>query len=469
MNTIQRAALRVSVLSSFITPFMISAVNIALPAIQKTFSNQGLDSVGLSWVATSYLLAAGATLIPMGRLADIVGRKKILGIGFAILAMSALLCAVAWSPGSLIAIRAIQGIGGGMVFGTGMAILTSVFPPQQRGGVIGIAVSAVYIGLSTGPLIGGLLTQQFGWRFLFLMVAVLGLIPLGIMRYSLKGEWADAAGEYYDYRSALLYIPSLILLIYGFSVLPQYRGIVMLVLGMSGLVWFGLRQKQLRYPLFQIDLLFQNRVFALSSSAALIHYSATFGLMFLLSLYLQYIKGLDPRTTGLVLIAQPLMMALFSPVAGKLSDRVEPRIIATIGMATTCLVLFRFGFLNLDSSLASIVVLLVILGIGFAFFSSPNMNAILGSVERRYLGIATGTAGTMRVFGQLFSMGIVTLVLALVIGDQQPGPETQAELIDSVRWSFRIFGFLCLGGVIVSARRGSIHQFNNRTGMPTGG
>ena len=457
MNKVQRSALAVSVFGSFITPFMISSVNVALPDIQKGFSGGEVGAVLLSWVATVYLLAAGVSLIPMGRLADIRGRKKLLGYGFALFSFGGVFCFIAPSIYVLIFFRGVQGLGGGMVFSTGMAILTSVFPPNQRGRVLGIAVSAVYIGLSTGPFVGGLLTHYFGWRSLFLVISILGMMPLTLTML-LEGEWADAAGEDYDVISALIYIPSLVGIIYGFSILPKVEGITVLILGIAGLALFTRRQRRIENPLFQVNLFIENRVFAFSSLAALLHYSATFGLMFLLSLYLQYIKGMDPRSAGTVLMAQPVMMALFSPLAGRMSDRVEPRILSSIGLAITAGGLFALVFLGSDTLIPLVVGILMILGFGFALFSSPNMNAIMGSVERRYLGIASGSAGTMRIFGQMISMGIATLVLSLFIGSQAISIDNYPQLLSSVRVCFLIFGMLCIIGVFVSLARGSLHK-----------
>ncbi len=458
MTAIQRSALAVSMISSFIMPFMISSVNVALPAIQDSFLEQGINAVLLSWIATSYLLAAGVSLVPMGRLADIKGRKRILALGFGLFALSSLCCFLSPNVYSLLLFRGAQGLGGGMIFGTGMAILTSVFPPQNRGRVLGMAVSAVYVGLSTGPFAGGLLTHYFGWRSLFLVVFIFGLIPLLVLIVFLKGEWADAAGEQYDITGAVIYVPSLVGIIYGFSILPQMTGVVLLLGGSVGLTAFVVRQKSLEEPLLQVNLYIKNRPFAMSNLAALIHYSATFGLMFLLSLYLQYIHGLDSRGAGIVLIAQPIMMALFSPLAGRLSDRVEPRIISSIGMAITAAGLLYLSFIGSETGLAAIVIVLLILGFGFALFSSPNMNAIMGSVERRYLGIASGSAGTMRVLGQMFSMGIATLILSIFVGGRAITEEIFPHLLLSIRWTFVVFTLLCIVGIFASLSRGTIHN-----------
>ena len=458
MNTLQRAALTVATISSFITPFMVSSVNVALPAIEEGFKDQDVSAILLSWVATVYLLAAGVSLVPMGRLADIVGRKKIMGFGFCISALSSLCCALAPNVFFLLLFRTIQGLGGGMIFSTGMAILTSVFPPHQRGQVLGLAVTAVYVGLLTGPFFGGLLTHYLGWRSLFMVIFFLGVVPLPLLILFLKGEWADAANESYDKVGALLYVPSLVGIIYGFSTLSQLSGVLLLTTGCAGLAAFVSRQRKIKEPLFQVNLFVQNRVFAFSSAAALIHYSATFGLTFLLSFYLQYIKGMDSRVAGTVLITQPLMMVVFSPLAGRMSDRIEPRVISSIGMAITFIVLLYFSFLRQETSIWAVSGALLLLGFGFALFSSPNMNAIMGSVEPRYLGIASGTAGTMRVLGQVFSMGIATLILSIFVGGRAIAPELYPDLLASICWTFAVFSVLCIFGLFASLIRGEIHS-----------
>ncbi|PID43264.1 MAG: MFS transporter [Proteobacteria bacterium] len=458
MTRLHYAVLTVSVCGSFLPPFMTSSVNIALPAIQETYRHQGIDAVLLSWVATIYLLAAGVSLVPMGRLADIRGRKRILGYGFALFGLCSLCCCLAPHISTLLFFRFLQGVGGGMIFSTGIAILTSVFPPDKRGRVLGIAVATVYIGLLTGPFIGGLLVHCCGWRTLFLMIGLSCLIPWGLVLLFLDGEWMDAAGERYDVIGVAVYVPSLVGIIYGFSILPEIIGVLCLAAGSGGLVIFIVRQYRSSSPLFQVKLFVDNRVFALSCLAALIHYSATFALMFLLSLLLQYILGFEPAAAGMVLMAQPVMMALFSPLAGRYSDRFEPRVLSSAGLMITGGCLLALCFVDGSTSVFSLVTILSVLGFGYALFSSPNMNAIMGSVERKYLGVSSGAAGTMRIFGQLFSMGIATLVLSLFIGKQPITPAVYPELLKSIRLTFFIFSMLCLAGILASLARGNLHQ-----------
>jgi EmrB/QacA subfamily drug resistance transporter len=417
----------------------------------------GIDAVTLSWIATSYLLAAAIALVPLGRLADIYGRKKIYLYGIILFTIASLFCGLAASTPMLIVFRVLQGLGNAMVFATGIAILISVFPPQDRGKVLGINVAVVYFGLSIGPVLGGFLTQTMTWRGIFLINIPLGLIIIFLVLTRLKGEWAEARGEKYDYLGALLYSLAILALMYGISLLPALSSLWWIFSGIAGFIFFVYWESRVAHPVFELRLFRNNRVFAFSNLAALINYSATFALTFLLSLYFQYIKGYSPTQTGLILIAQPVFMVLVSLLAGWLSDKKEPRLIATIGMILTTIGLFLFAFLQMDTPPYLIIVDLVLLGCGFGFFSSPNTNAIMGSIEKRYYGIASGSIGTMRLLGMLISMGIATTVFTLYLGRVQITPEYFPAFLSGTRVAFIIFGVLCFGGIFASFVRGRVH------------
>jgi EmrB/QacA subfamily drug resistance transporter len=449
------SALVVAALGSFLTPFMLSSVNIALPTIGREFK---ADAVLLSWVASSYLLAAAVSLMPFGKLADIHGRKKVQLLGMALFTLSSCLAGLAGSIESLIVFRVFQGVGIAMIFATGIAILASVFPAGERGRVLGITVAAVYSGLACGPFAGGFLTQQFSWRAVFLISAPLGLLPIGLILWKLKGEWADARGESFDFTGSLIYAGAVVAFMVGASGLPNPRSAALTLAGVIALGVFAWWELRVRHPVFEVRLFIHNRVFAFSCLAALIHYSATFGVTFLISLFLQYVQGLSPQGAGLVLIAQPIMMALFSPFAGRLSDRVEPRVIASLGMGITAAGLLLLCTLSAGTSTAFVVGCLTALGCGFGLFSSPNMNAIMGSVERRHYGIASGSVGTMRLLGQILSMAVATLMFAVFIGRAQITPDQQPAFIHSVRMALFVFSGLCLCGVFFSLSRGRLHD-----------
>jgi EmrB/QacA subfamily drug resistance transporter len=453
--TTKRVVLIIAIMSSFLTPFTSSSVNIALPSIGTELS---LNAIVLSWVATAYLLAAAAFLVPFGRIADIHGRKMIFQWGIIIDAVASILCAVSNSGEWLIIFRALQGVGGAMIFGTGIAILTSVFPVNERGRALGISTAAVYTGLSVGPLVGGFLTAHFGWRGIFFLNTLLGLIIIVVVFWKLRGEWAEAKGERFDYIGSIIYSLALVAVFYAFSVLPALWGIWLIIIGVIGLaafVWWEMRQKS---PVLNLSLFRNNTVFTFSNLAALINYSATFAVAFLLSLYLQYVKGFSPEHAGLILIAQPVVMVICSPIAGSLSDRVEPRLVSSVGMALTTAGLVMLAFLGNVTGLPFILTSLVVLGLGFGFFSSPNINAIMGSVERKFYGVASGTLGTMRLTGQAFSMGMALLLFALYIGRVQITPEYYPLFLKSMRVAFTISAALCFGGIFASIARGKTHR-----------
>ena len=297
-----------------------------------------------------------------------------------------MLAGLAPTAGVFLFARVLQGMGGAMVFGTSVAILTSVFPPHRRGWVLGINVAATYSGLSMGPFIGGLLTQSFGWRSVFLINVPLGLLVLAALWLKMHQEWAECRGEPFDWKGSLGYSLMLTAFMLGFTWLPGRRGAAMLIIAAAAFAAVlppGIAGSAPDFPSRGWPA--HNTVFAFSNLAALVNYSATFAISFLLSLYLQYIKGFTPRTAGLVLIAQPVVMALFSPLAGRLSDRLEPRVVASLGMGLCAAGLFAFAWLGQTSGLGFIVVALVLVGFGFALFSSPNTNAIMGSVAKKIL------------------------------------------------------------------------------------
>jgi len=449
----KRAALLVATFAAFLTPFMGAALNVALPSIGNDF---GADAILLNLVATVYLLATAMFLLPFGRMGDIYGRKRIFTLGIIVFTASSLLCAIAPSMPWLIAFRVLQGIGSAMIFGTGVAILTSVFPPGERGRALGINVAAVYIGLSAGPFAGGLLTQYLGWRSIFWVLVPIGIAAIVLLRLKIKGEWAESRGERFDWRGTLFYTVSLLFIMSGFNWLPEWKGFVAMGAGLALLAVFVSWELRLRFPLFEMRLFRRNRVFAFSNLAALINYSATFAVGFLMSLYLQYVKGFDPRDAGLVMVVQPLIMAVFSPVTGRLSDRIQPQVIASAGMAFSTLRLVLLIFLEPSTSVWYILMDLALLGIGFALFSSPNTNAIMSSVERRYYGVASGSVGTMRMIGQMLSMGIVLLLFSMLIGKVEITAETAGGFLRSMKIAFTIFSIFCFLGIFASLARGKL-------------
>ena len=430
---------------------MAASVNIALPSIGTEYA---VDAVTLSWIATSFILSAAVFLIPLGRIADIRGRKKVFIYGGAIFGAASIIAALAWSPDILIVARVIQGIGGAMLFGTVAAIISSVYPPGERGHAMGINIAITYLGLSMGPFLGGLMTQYLGWRSIFWLNAILCALLLVFTLWKLKSEWAEARGEAFDLAGSIIYGAGLVAVMYGLSELPAWYGFFFLAAGLAVLFAFVKWESSAKSPVLDITLFRGNQVFAYSNLAAFINYSATFAVGFLLSLYLQYIRGLSPGNAGVVLVAMPVVQAVFSPLTGRLSDRIEPRLLASSGMALTTVGLLLLVFIGADTALWYIIGCLVLLGAGFALFSSPNINAVMSSVDRKSLGVASATLATMRLTGQMFSLGIAMLLISLFMGRVQVTPEVYPQYIRSLQTALAIFTALCIGGIFASMARG---------------
>jgi len=437
--------------TSFITPFIGSAINLALPMIAHEF---GLNAITMSWVTMAFLLSSAVFLVPLGKLADIFGRKRVFLTGNVVLALASLLGVFAPNGATLIALRVVQGIGSAMMFATGIALITSVFPPNARGRAIGMNVTAVYVGLSAAPVLGGLMIDALGWRSLFYIPALLGIPAVIAAILTIKGEWAEAKGEKFDILGSGIFIVSMCALMYGFSKLPSTVAIVLTSVGLLGLSLFVKLQMKLEYPVFNVSLFRVNRLFALSNLAALINYATTFAITFVLSLYLQYIKGLSAREAGLLLVIQPLVMAVIASWSGRLSDKHDPRILASAGMGVIAVGLALLIPISKETAVTYIGVVLGILGLGFGMFSSPNTNAIMGSVEKRYIGLASGTVATMRLVGQMLSMGIATMVIHVFIGTGTINASKHKQFILSASVTFAIFVALSVLGVWASLARG---------------
>ena len=455
-RTMEQAALIAIMSTSFMVAFMGSSINLALPVMVQEYTSTATMS---SWVVTSYLLSSAAFLLPVGRLADIQGRRKFYLTGTCLYTLFTLLTTLANSMETLIFWRLLQGLAAAMIFGTGMAILTSVYPPQHRGKAMGWSVSLTYTGLTLGPALGGFLTQHLGWRSIFYFTALLGLVALYQIWYHLRGEWQGAPEEQFDWKGSLLYGFGLICFLYGLSALTteNWAG----ALAISGVILLGaFAGVELRSPspILNFRLFRGNQAFAFSNLAAMINYSSTFALTFLLSIYLQIVRGLDTQTAGLILLIQPVLMAVFSPVAGSLSDRYEPRLVASSGMALSTLGLLALAFIHESTSLWLIMVILPLMGLGFALFSSPNTNAVMSSVEPRFYGVASSTLGTMRLIGQSICMAIATLIISIYVGQTPLNAASHTSIINTLRTAFFTFTILSFLGVFASLARGKVHQ-----------
>ena len=453
----KRAAIIIATLSSFILPFAATSVNVALPSIGPEFA---MGLILLGWINNAFLMASLTFMIPFGRLGDIYGCKKIFTRGYFVLLVASLLIAISHSSTMVITCRVFQGVACAMIAATVVPMMISVVPVSERGHALGITTAAVYFGQSTGPFLGGIITQHLGWRFIFWLIIPLSLTTLAITHFMLKGDWAETPRERFDLGGAVILGFGLSGTMYGFSTLPSTSAVILITAGIFCIIFFVFFEKRTIHPIVEINLFCHNAVFMFSNLATLINHAATFAVSFLLSFYLQEVKALTPQLTGLVLVAQPIVQAIFSPMAGRLSDRIEPRLLASWGMAFILLGLTMLVFLGADSALLYVVLCLVILGIGFSLFSSPNANAVMNSVDRQFYGVASATLSTMRQMGNMSSMGIVMVSMSLLLGNSGITPDNSGQFLVSMRISLGMFAVMCFGGIFASLARGNINRAN---------
>lgn len=435
----------------FLMPFMLSAVAVALPTIGRSLQASALQ-IGL--VETVYILSVAVFLLPMGRFGDIYGRRRVFIWGIFFFTVATALIALSNSIEMLIGWRILQGIGSAMVNASSLAIVVSVFPAEKRGRILGIAISTVYAGISCGPPIGGLLTSSYGWRAVFVPGVVLGLLSWLLTLSRMRTEWHEAAGEPFDWRGSLVYGLAVAGITLGGSRLDAGGwAIAALLAGLLCLSLFVVFERRCPYPVLDIRLLTGNRIFALSNVAAFINYGSTFGVVFYLSLYLQYVKGLSPKDAGLLLMLQPLVQMLLAPVGGRLADRFPAARIATVGMTLCCFGLLLAATIGRDTPLAVVAGALLLLGLGYAFFSTPNTSVIMGSLDKRYLGVASGLTGTMRSLGMTFSMVIVTLSFSFFMDGRTISAATIPAFMRSMQSDMLFFCALSVVGIGCSMGR----------------
>ncbi len=437
--------------SSFLTAFSTYTTVISARVIGIEL---GMDVVTIGWVSTIFILAAVMFQIPFGKIGDLFGRKRLFLSGVIIFTISSILLALVDSSITFIIFRFTQGLGAALIFATSNAILTASYPPNQRGKVIGMSVTGVYIGLTLSPLLGGIMTQNLGWRSQFWFNVPFGLLIFLLVLFKVKGEWKGEKREKIDYFGSIIYASFLFFLIFAFSLLPGILGYIFILMSILGATIFYFWEKRITNPMLNLNLFKNNRYFSFSCIVSIFFYISTIALALLMSLFMQYLKGMSPQEAGYILLVQPLMQAIFSPIAGRLSDKIETRKIVSLGVFFVIIGIIPLIFLNPSYSIYLIAISFGIIGLGTALFSSPNIRAIMSSVPKSSLGIAAGLEGTMRTIGQTLSFGVSTIVFAVIIGDVVIIPTYYPHFITSARVICIIFSILALVSLTFSILRG---------------
>ncbi|HJJ48441.1 MAG TPA: MFS transporter [Methanocorpusculum sp.] len=444
-------------IGALINPLLSTMLILAMPAIGDLFSVSVRD---LGWLSTAFILANAVCLVPGAWFVDRFGYKKSFITGCIISAISCILAIFSPSYPVLIASRIITGAGISLCMITSIAILTRIFPKNKRGFVIGINTAMVYVGLSIGPVLGGFLTEFFGWQSLFIFVPPVVLSGALIMGLFLKEEFTEPV-EKFDKVGALLYAFALVSLMYGLSTITDNGSIFFVIAGLllgAVFVWYELRQKA---PILHIRLFFENKRFARSSYAALLNYAAAYSVTYMVSLYLQSVGALSALQAGLVMLFMPVVQVITTPVAGKLADRIDPKYLVTIGMILTIaglITLAALGFFGTEF-ITYIAGAQLLMGLGASLFSAPNTTAIMSSVPKKEYSTASGVVAVVRQAGMLLSMAICMASISFIVGGAEMlGPAMHAEFISAMQAAMLISAGLAVIGVFFSWFRGALPE-----------
>lgn len=437
-------------ISSFLTPVSLSGSFVAVPAISEDLH---VSAVYASWIPASFLLSNLLMMLPAGRLADQYGRKRIFLSGGVLFSVGSLIAGFSQNIEMLLFSRVIQGISSAMFFTTGMAIITSVFQ-QGRGAALGWLVSSIYLGLSCGPLLGGWVTEHFGWQSVFWFPLPLVLIVLVLAALKMKGEWRSAQADRLDFIGTGYMAIGMIGIFVGISLIPDWRALVWLGFGLVFTAIFIRHCYTAPSPLVRLNLVLGNKPFSRALAASIMVYASNYGLVFLLSLYLQYNRGMTPTQAGQILMVQAIVMTLLAPLAGRLSDRYRPRMLATLGCLSMVLGLALLVMtIGPTTSIWIILICLAAFGVGFGMFSTPNTNSVLGSVPPERLGMSSALLNLSRLLGQMFGTAVITLLMSIMIGQSKITPEHYAGLMEVVRWAVGLSLIFALAAAYFSKER----------------
>jgi EmrB/QacA subfamily drug resistance transporter len=452
---IAKFALIIVCLGSIIGPLGMASVNIAIPDLAAELQ---ANAKMVSWLPTLFILSSVIFMLPASKLADNYGRKRIYAYGMALNAFSSFMCGLGTSIEWVLFWRFIQGGASAMIFGPGVAIITSVTPSHKRGAALGIAAACVYVGLTIAPAVGGWLTELWGWRSVFFFQVPIVVALLILIKMRLSGEWKNDEKTRYDWWGTGIFTVFSSFLVYGLSILPHIFGAVMLVLSAISLALFILHQSRSRRPLIRVQMFRESRVFSMSLTTSLLMYASNFPLIFLMSLYLQFVKGLSPSHAGQVLLLQALSMAIMAPLSGKLADRFQPRLLATLGCVIVACGLLVLSLMDTQTSVTYIASSLLLIGVGFGLFSTPNNNAIMGGVKRHEVGVASASMNLARTIGNLFGMSLVNLMVHYYLGDAQFTQEQNPALIQTVEMALNMSLTFVLIACVISAFRGKLRN-----------
>jgi len=433
--------------TQFAVPFMLSAVGVCLPAIGREFA---ASAVSLSLVESVFLGVNAMLLLPIGRAADICGRGAVFLIGLVLFALGTLGLAMAPNMTTFLAIRAGQAVGGAMTLATGLALIYDAFPMEETGRALGISVAGIFLGISAGPFLGGLVVSLWGWRALFEVGMLPFVLALLVCLRNLDWRLSPKPGERFDWPGAVTSALAIGLFVWGSAHVDGIPGRWCLFASVLCFAAFLVLEHRSPTPLLQLSLFSANRPFSLGIAAIAILALGAFGIAFLLSLYLQYGKNMTPAQAGLVLVVQPIIQSVVAPLFGRVADRAPAHVLSGVGALLVALGLGLAAGLDGGSSLTTVIGVLVIMGLGTGIFSTPSTLVVMSAVDQTRYGIASAVTGQARTMGMMACMAAVSMVIAAFIGDQPLGPAVFDRYTQAMRLLFTGGCILSLLGAALS-------------------
>ena len=404
-----RALVFISV-SILLFPLSIAASLVAIPTIADDLE---VSAVLASWIPAAFVLSSLVCQLPGGRLADLVGLKRAFVWSNVFFVIGGIGGALSPTIEVLLTSRVLQGAAGAVLASTGMAILSRVYESKGRGQALGWMTSAVYLGMTSGPLVGGWLVDMFGWRAVFFVPAPVALGVVLCAKKVLPGEWISSERHPVDWVGSLIFALALAALFVGATHLADLSGAVIFASGGMLLYLFVHWNNKANFPLVRLDLLLQNTRFIRSVTAALFMYGSQYGIVLMMALYLQYNRGLSPTEAGQLMMLQALMMTVCAPIAGRLSDRLGRRILATTGSIAISVGLMLLTQMDGQMPLWMIGVAIMIIGTGHGLFSTPNNSSALAAIPSARVGIGSAIISLARQSGQLMGTAVISLLLAI--------------------------------------------------------
>jgi EmrB/QacA subfamily drug resistance transporter len=426
-------------------------VNVALPSIQRDL-NIGISE--LEWVFNGYALTFGVLMLTGGKLADMLGRRRIFITGLVIFTLASLGCGLASSAGMLIGARVVQGVGSALMNPATLSIITATFPPRQRGMAIGIWAGVSGMALAIGPLVGGLITQHWSWNWIFFINVPIGIIAIVVARLVIDESRDTSAEQRLDLPGLLSSAIALFALTYGLIEANTYgwtspRILALFAVAIIGFAVFVVLELRQRAPMLDLKL-FKNGTFAGANSVMLLVGLAMFGVFFYNSLFIQNIIGYSAVQTGASFLPMTILIILVAPVAGKYSDRVGSRWLMGGGMILLSISLLIFSRLDASSNFWDILPGLLVGGFGMAIVMTPTTAAAMGSVPVDKAGVGSAVLNSMRQVGGALGIAVMGAIVAAYATGLPGTPEATQGFVTGYQHALQVASVIALAGAVLS-------------------